>query len=481
VTESLVVALAAGTAAMLVAYWGTRALVALSPSDVIRRTETGLDAGVFAFTLAVSLATIVLVGLVPALQTSRGNVIEAVRQSGGRSVAGGIGARTRRVFVVAEIALAVVLLTGAGLLVKTLFALHGVELGYQADHVLVARATGVRSRADNDVYFAQLMDRVRDLPGVAAVGATSIPPGDFSNAGTGSHFIDRIPDERRDGQSPVTVMTIVAPGSFEALGISVKSGRDFDARDTADRPLVAIVNEALVRASLPGQNPIGRTIHCLFDRPDPMTIVGVVADVRQRNPALEALPECYMPYRQHGYNNATLNILVRTVGDPAALITAVRRTAFEVSPDVPIAFTTMEDQLAKGLEDSRFRALLFGLFAAFAACLAMAGVYGVMAYTVQQRTKEIGVRMALGASQTSVFRLVLGQGLVLAIVGLSVGLAASVGMTRLLETVLYEVEPFDLPVYLGVAILLGLVTLVAGYVPARRASVLNPVEVLKAE
>jgi predicted permease len=383
--------------------------------------------------------------------------------------------------VVAEIALAVVLLTGAGLLVKTLLALHRAELGYQPDNVLVARATGVRSRPDNDIYFAAFMDRVRELPGVVAVGATSIPPGDFSNAGTGSHFIDRIPEERRDGQSPVTVMTITAPGSFQALGIRLTAGRDFNAGDTSEAPLVAIVNEALVRASLAGEDPIGRTIHCLFDRRDPMTIVGVVADVRQRNPALDTMPECYMPYRQHSYNNATLNILVRTAGDPTGLISAVRRTAAAVSPDVPVAFTTMEEQLSKGLEDSRYRALLFGLFAGFAACLAMAGVYGVMAYTVQQRSREIGLRMALGASQTSVFRLVLGQGLVLAVLGLAAGLTIAAGVGRFLETVLFEVEPVDPSVYVAVATLLGLVTLVAGYVPAHRASALDPAEVLKAE
>jgi len=277
------------------------------------------------------------------------------------------------------------------------------------------------------------------------------------------------------------VMTVAAPGSFDALGIQLTAGRDFSAGDTSDQPLVAVVNEALVRASLPGQNPIGRTIHCLFDRHDPMTIVGVVADVRQRNPALPAMPECYMPYRQHNYNSATLNILIRTASDPTALIGTVRRTAAAVSPDVPLAFTTMEAQVSEGLGDSRFRAILFGLFAAFAACLAMAGVYGVMAYTVQQRSKEIGLRMALGASQSSVFRLVLGQGLVLAMLGLAAGLATAVGVARFLETVLFEVEPVDLSVYLGVAVLLGLVTLVAGYVPAHRASTLDPAEVLKAE
>lgn len=276
-------------------------------------------------------------------------------------------------------------------------------------------------------------------------------------------------------------MTIVAPGSFAALGIPLKTGRDFNDGDTGDRPLVAIDNEALVRTSLAGQDPIGRTIHCLFDRSDAMTIVGVAGDVRQRNPAVPSQPECYMPYRQHSYNNATLNIVVRTVGDPTALVGTVRRAASEISPEVPLAFTTMEAQVSKGVADPRFRALLFGLFAGFAVCLAMAGVYGVMSYGVQQRSREIGLRMALGARRSIVLGLILRQGLVLTGIGLAVGLAAAAAATRLLETVLFEVEPVDPLVYLGVVLLLTMVALMAGYLPARRAAGLDPAQVLKAD
>ena len=483
ITESLLLALVAGAAGILLAHWGARALVALSPTDVIRLTRIGIDGGVLAFTLGISLATSLFFGLVPALHASKVDLIEVVKQSGARSVMGGRMVRTRGILVVVEVALAVVLLIGAGLLTKSLVALHTTDLGFQPANVLVARATGVRSRAENDVFFGQLMARIATLPGVAAVGATSIPPGDFSHAGTSSHFIDRIPEQRdRDrGREPETVMTVVSPGSFAALGIPLKRGRDFSDGDAADRPLVAVVNEALVRTSLAGRDPIGSTVFCLFDRSDPMTIVGVAGDVRQRNPALPPQPECYMPYRQHSYNNATLNIVVRTVGDPAALMDTVRRLAAEISPDVPLSFTTMEERVSKGVEDPRFRALLFGIFAAFAVCLAMAGVFGVMAYAVQQRSKEIGLRIALGATRSAVLRLILGQGLVLTAAGLAVGLAAAVAASRLLETVLFEVQPIDGQVYVGVAVLLALVTLVAGYLPARRASVLDPARVLKTE
>ena len=273
----------------------------------------------------------------------------------------------------------------------------------------------------------------------------------------------------------------MAPGTFEALGIPLKAGRDFRESDTGDRPLVAIVNEALVRRSLAGEDPIGRTIFCNFDRQDAMTIVGVVGDVRQRNPSIAPAPECYMPYTQHQYNNRTLHVVLRTTGDPAALAGTVRRLAAGISPHVPVSFTTMEATVSKGVEEPKFRALLFGVFAALAVGLVMAGIYGVMAFTVEQRSREIGLRIALGASTRSVLRLVLRQGLILAAVGLTLGLAAAVAATRLLASMLFEVQPVDPLVYLGVVILLGGVTLMAGYLPARRAAGLDPVEVLKAD
>jgi predicted permease len=377
--------------------------------------------------------------------------------------------------------LAVVLLVGAGVLLKSLIALHNVELGFDASNVLVMKATGVRPKQDNDAFFREMFSRVAVLPGVVAVGATSIPPGDLSLAGSGSYFIDRIPEERDRASEPSAFDTIVAPGTFAALGIPLKGGRDFNEGDTGDRPLVAIVNEALVTRSLAGQNPIGRTIFCPFDRPEGMTIVGIVGDVRQRNPAIEPVPECYMPYRQHNYNGATLNVVVRTAGDPIALAGTLRRIAAEISPEVPVSFSTMEAAVSEGVEDPRFRTVLFGLFAMLAVCLAMTGVYGVMAYAVEQRSREIGVRIALGADKTSVLRLILGQGLVLAIAGLVLGLAGAVAATRLLEAVLFEVRPIDVQVYLGVIGLIALVTGLAGYVPAWRAAVLNPVDALRAE
>jgi putative ABC transport system permease protein len=481
ITESLLLALVAGAVGTLLAFWGARALVALSPAAVVRGTDSGIDGSVLAFTFVVSLATSLLFGLVPALHASKVDLVDAVKQGGARSVVGGRMVRTRGILVVSEIALAVVLLIGAGLLIKSLVALHNTDLGFQPENVLVIKATGVRSREDNNVFFGRLMSRMTTLPGVAAVGATSNPPGDFSNAGTGAHFVDRFPEQRDRTRETLTLMTIVAPGSFAALGIPLKSGRDFNEGDTGDRPLVAVVNEALVRKSFGSENPIGRTIFCSFDRKEGMTIVGVAGDVRQRNPAIVPMPECYMPYRQHSYNNATLNVVARTAGDPMDLAETVRRAAAEISPEVPLAFSTMDARVSKSVEDPRFRALLFGIFAALAVCLAMAGVYGVMAFGVQQRSREIGLRMALGASQASVLRLILEQGLLFAAAGLAVGFGTAVAAARFLETVLFEVQPVDTQVYVAVALLLGLVTLLASYLPARRAAGLDPAAVLQAE
>lgn len=481
ITESLLLGLVAGTAGLLLAYWGAKALVALAPADVVRLAGTGIDGGVLALTLAVSLATSVLFGLVPALHASKVDLIDALKQAGSRSVMSGRVIRTRGLLVVGEIALAVVLLTGAGLLLKSLVALRSVDLGFQPEHALVMKATGVRSMPENNAFFGEMFSRIAALPGVVAVGATSTPPGDLSIAGSGYFFVDRMPAQRDRALDPNTLMTIVAPGTFAALGIPLRSGRDFNEGDAGDRPLVAIVNEALVRKGFAGEDPIGRTIFCPFDRSDGMTIVGVVGDVRQRNPAIAPGPECYMPYKQHNYNNNTLSVVTRTAGDPTALAGTVRRVAAEISPEVPVSFTTMEANVSKGVEDPRFRALLFGLFAGLAVCLAMAGVYGVMAYGVEQRSKEIGLRVALGASRGSVLRLILVQGFIFTAVGLALGLAAAAAATRVLANVLFQVQPIDAQVYLGVVVLLAAVTLLAGYLAARRATVMDPVEVLRAD
>jgi len=284
-----------------------------------------------------------------------------------------------------------------------------------------------------------------------------------------------------DPTAPAVILSIVAPGTFGALGIPLKTGRDFSDSDTVDRPFVAVVNEALVRKSFANQNPLGRTIFCPFDSFNGMTIIGVVGDVRQRGPEREPMPECYMTYGQHAFNGATLSVVVRTAGDPNTLADTVRRLARERSPDVPMKFTTMEAMLSESVAAPRFRTLLFGVFAVLAVCLAMAGVYSVMAYAVGQRSNEIGLRIALGASTGSVLGLILGQGVILTAIGLTLGLAGAIASARLLTTMLFQVRPSDPMVYLAVAVLLAVVALLASYVPASRASRIDPLAALRQE
>jgi predicted permease len=392
----------------------------------------------------------------------------------------GGSARLRSGLVVAEIALSVVLLAGAGLLIRSFVALNRVALGFRPENVLVM-GTSVQS---SDVSSAQrairlykdLMAQVAAIPGVTAVGATRIPPGRvMSNGGYST-------DQKATSiASPQAVFSIVTPGAMGALGIPILDGRDFNDRDTYDARRTAIINESLARLSFSNQNPIGHFIKWGFDSPTPMQIVGVVGDVRQAGPASAPRPEIYAPYQQHPQASTEMRVVIRTTGEPTALAGAVRQKARDLAPDVPVTFTTLEASLAENVAGPRFRTLLFGIFAAVAVCLAMAGVYGVMAYVVGQRANEIGLRMALGASPVNVMGLVLRQGMTLAAVGLAVGLAGAVAATRLLSTMLFAVKPTDPLTYALVIALLALVSLAATWIPARRAMRLDPLVALRQE
>jgi putative ABC transport system permease protein len=479
--ESLLLALVSGALGVVFAIWGSNALVALAPSNVPRLDETAIDGSVLAFTFVASLVASVLFGLTPALHASRVDLNDALKQGANRVMGGGAG-RMRSAMVVAEIALSVVLLCGAGLLIKSFVALHNVALGFQPERVLVMAssvpATGLEEFRRATRFYKDLLAQAATLPGVIAVGAMRTPPGQTSS--DGSYFIDNLP-ANPSVTAPQAVFTVAAPGAMATLNIPIRRGRDLSDRDTYDAPFVTLINEALARKSFPGQDPIGRMIYCGFDSPKPMQIVGVVGDVRQRGPASEPAPEIIMPYEQHPGGGTAMRLLVRTAADPGVLAETLRRKARELSADVPIRFTTMEEMLSDNVAAPRFRTLLFGIFAALAVCLAMAGVYGVMSYVVSQRSNEIGLRMALGASPSNVLGLVMRQGLILAAAGLAIGLAASVAATRLLSTMLFAVKPTDPLTYAAVAVLLTSVALLATYLPARRALQVDPLTSLRQE
>ena len=483
ITESMVLAVASGIAGLLLAIWGSSALVAIAPRNIPRLAETSIDGWVLAFTFGVSVLASLLFGLAPAIQASKVDLNDSLKRGAARSVGGGAG-RIRAALVVAEIALSVVLLAGAGLLMRSFVAMHNVALGFRPEHVLVmgasVPASDLESRRRAARFYRDLLAEAAALPGVSAAGATWSPPGHVGS--WGGYWIDHLPaPEGLTVSAPQAVFSVVAPGTFATLGIPLKRGRDFNDSDIYDAPFTALINESLARRSFAGQDPIGRSIYCGLDSMKPMKIVGVVGDIRQDGPARAPRSEIYMPYQQHPGPATSLSVVVRTAAEPSALFETMRRKARATSPDVPVKFTTLETLLAENVAAPRFRTLLLGIFAGLAVCLAMAGVYGVMAYVVGQRSNEIGLRMALGASPGTVMRLVLRQGLALAGIGLAIGLAGAVAATRLLTKMLFEVKPGDPVTYAGVVVLLGAVAMAASYIPARRATKVDPLVALRQE
>jgi predicted permease len=386
----------------------------------------------------------------------------------------------RGALVVVEVALSVVLLASAGLLIRSFAALHNVALGFRPEHVLVMESSvpasdDLQSARRATRFYKELLADLATLPGVSAVGGTRNPP--VTVFSEGSYFIDHV--GKLTVNTPQAVLSVVTPGALAALGIPLKRGRDFNEGDTYEAPFTAIINEALARKSFPGQDPLGRLIYCGLDSDKIMKIVGVVGDVRQYGPAKEPWPEIVMPYEQHPRTATALDIVVRAAVPGGALWGPIQRKVRARSAEVPVKFTSVEDLLAENTAAPRFRTLLLGLFAGLAISLAMAGLYGVVAYTAGQRAGEIGLRMALGARTSDVLRLILRQGMALTAIGLAVGLIAAVAATRLVASMLFEVKASDPATYIAVAALIGVVSLAASYIPAARAARVDPAAALR--
>jgi putative ABC transport system permease protein len=483
ISESLLLGLLAGAGGLLLAVWGAGALVALAPSDVPRLAESGIDMPVLLFTFAISIAASLLFGIAPAIQASRLDVNDALKQGSNRT---GSGLRTRRMraaLVVVEIAVSVVLLVGASLLLKSLYALQRVELGFRPEQLLVMQtavpSSDLEAAQRAGRFYQDLLGELAALPGVqTAAGARSLPGRVFSNGG---YWIDRLPGpEGLNVNSAQAVFSVITPDMFRTFSIPIKAGRDFNATDTFDAPFTAVINDALAKKSFPNEDPIGRTIFCGFDGLAPMKIVGVVGDIRQSGPGREPRPEIFMPYLQHPRASAALSIVVRSA-DSNRLPELMRSMARERRPDVPVRFTTMEALLAESMAAARFRTLLLTVFAALAVSLAVAGVFGLMATVVSERAGEIGIRMAVGAGSQQVAWLVLQQTLLLSSVGLAIGMACAYGASRVLTNVLFEVKPGDPATYITVALLLTAVAFAASYLPVRRAMRIDPMIALRQE
>ena len=482
--ETLVLAAAGGALGLLIAHAGVPALLSLFPDGfpLPRASEVRVDGRVLAATAALSIGAGLLLGLLPAWQAGRGRVAEVLR-AGGRALTGGRGARS--MLVVIEVTLAVVLVVGAGLLARSLARLHAVDPGIRPEHVLTASMLLVPSKYEDDARRAavveQILERVRAIPGVTAAGSIHFLPLSGIESGTGAYRLDR--PAPAPGEGTGARVSVITPGYLRAVGMRLVAGRDLEPRDALGAPRVALVNEALVRAFSPGEDPIGRPLFvewCDEDESCRFEVVGVVNDVRHGGLHAEPQPTVFLSNAQAPSYMASL--VARTAGDPRLLAAAVREEVRRVDPEQGLfSVQPMETVLADSIARPRVQALLLGGFAFLAVAMACLGLYGALAYSVEQRRREVGIRMAIGATPARIRRLVVGEGLRLTAAGLVIGLGLALALTRYVSALLYGVTPTDAPVYLGVCALLLAVAAGASYAPARRALRVDPVVALREE
>jgi putative ABC transport system permease protein len=478
-TESILLAAAGGGVGLFLAVWGTELLVKLAPDSIARAGTVGVDNRVLGFTMLVSLLCGIVFGLVPALQTSKPDLNESLKEGDKGTAAGIRHNRTHGFLVIAEIALALVLLVGAGLLIQSFRQLQNVDPGFDPTNALTMRLFLPESKygepGSASAFVDQVLERVAALPGVKAVGTTTHLP---MRGGGDTYF--KI--EGRPFSDPNEQVTAINPGIshdyLNAMGIPILKGRPFTYQETKDPAKTVIINESFARTYFPDEDPLGKRLIIDMGEKATCEIIGVARDVRQFALQMEATPTMYLPT----INVGRPSLVVRTAGDPMALSAAVRTAVQSIDKDQPVAnVASMEQILSQSVGEPRFRTLLFSVFAALALILAGVGIYGVMSYSVARRTHEIGIRMALGARPGDTIKMVVGQGLTLTITGVAVGLAASVGLTRLLESLLFGVSPTDPFTFAAIALLLTGVAAVACYIPARRATRVDPMRALRCE
>ena len=485
--ESLLLSAIGGGLGLLLAWWGIETLVALIPQNIPRISTVRLDGVVLAFTLLISTATGIIFGLAPAMQAAKVDLRASLNESGRGA---GLGARShhgvRNSLVVSQVALALILLVGAGLLLQSFARLSRVEPGVQPERLLTALISLPNSSYPTPekivVFYAQLLPRLRTLPGVAS--ASSVFPLPLS--GSGISFIFDIEEHQLPkGEQPNCPMRIAATDYFRTMGIGLIRGRVFDSSDQFNSKPMAVVNEEFARQYFPHEEVIGKRIRpglSIGSGDGPMReIIGVVRNVKHQSLRDAFTPELYLPAAQMPFD---LNyVVLRTAtSQPANLTAAVRAELARLDPALPLTRVRVFDEyLARSLARPRFNATLLSLFASVALLLTAIGIYGVMAYSVAQRRQEIGIRIALGAQRRDVWRLIVGGGMKLTALGVVIGLAAAVALTRLLSSMLYGVKPFDGPTITAVGILLGWIALVACWLPARRAMRVDPVVALRCE
>jgi predicted permease len=492
-TESVLLSGLGGIASIAVAWWGVRLLGVFNPESAFREYDTGgigavnfsgirLDLPAFGFAVGATILTGLLFGLVPALLATRPSLMTALKDGVARDRTSQSHWRfgPRNGLVVLEVALALVLLAGSGLMLRSLSKLVGVQLGFEPQRVLTLRLTsspGVRARDSLPDFYQELLGRLGALPGVTAVALGDCPP--LAGGCNRTALVLRDQPEPPRGSDRLVGAHWATPGWFSALRIPLRAGRVFEDGDRLGRRKVVIVSEQTARKYWPNASPLGKPVAVMQGGfHDTAYVVGVVGDVRFRSADAQPEPDVYIPYYQSPRSGAL--VYLRTAGDPSSLIDVARRTIHELAPDLPVYdIRTLKSRVADATAQARFSAVLLVLFAGAALILAAIGIYGVMSFSVAQRTREIGIRVALGAARRDVLRLVVGQGSALAVAGSAIGLVAALAATRVLRSLLYDVAPFDPPTYVLVVVLLSVTAIIASWIPARRAARVDPVEALR--
>jgi putative ABC transport system permease protein len=478
--ESLVLALAGGTLGLLLAYLAITPIQTLSAGSIPRVADVTIDRAVLAFALAVSVATGILFGLAPAWQAARAGV-GAVLKEGGRSSVGTGGRWLRSGLLVAEMALSIILLVGAALLLRSFAKLANVDPGFQADRVLTFQVALPQPSYPDDprrvAFFDRLLEKLGASPGVRAAGMVQTLP---MRGGYVLTFDVEGRPPAKPGEEPSANHRAVNPDYFNTLGIPLRRGRAFTAADAEKTQFVSLIDEAFVRKHFANEDPIGKRIKIGNGADSPYEIVGIVGDVHYEGLDSTAGPTMYVPFKQDVFGQ--MWILARTDGDPAQLSSVAQQAVREIDPTLPaFSMSPLATVVSDSIAQRRFSMLLLGLFAVVALFLASVGLYGVVSYTVSQRTREIGLRLAIGATPGNVLRMVLGGGMKLAVVGVLIGLAGALALTQLIATMLFDIERFDPMSYGLTALILLAVAALACYVPARRAMRVDPIVALQQE
>ena len=491
-TESAILAIIGGGLGLLLALWGVEFLVALSPASIPRINEISLDARVVAVTIGVSLLTGLLFGLAPAMQFSKPDLNETLKDAGRSSTDGRHRQRLRGLLVISELALSIVLLAGAGLMIKSFIKVQGANPGFNTQSLLTMRLSLPRSKYSDfnhqTRFFQELIERIQSQPGVQSAAAINALPLSGSTADRSFKIEGRTPSPGEAG--PDEELRFISSGYFATMGMPLFRGRDFTERDNSGAPRVAIVNQALADRYWSGDDALGKRIAYSGlgeGKPNWCEIVGVVGNVKHIGPDIPAKPEVYLPYLQPLFSAASsaigpMYLVIRSATPPANLTPSIRGAIASIDANQPVSnVKTMGERLNAALAQRRFNMLLLVIFAGVALLLASIGIYGVMSFAVTQRTRELGIRMALGASASNLLRLILGQGMALALIGVIGGLAASFVLTSLINSLLYEVSATDPLTFFAVSVILIAVAMGACFIPARRAMKVDPMVALRHE